>query len=79
MEISEDGSRSVVFLSRSEEGILVLPAGLVIQNAPGSRADYRLLVPPDLTSVTAIAGTDTLAVLRSGSERRGSWRIPLAD
>ena len=79
MEISEDGSRSVVFMSGSEEGILVLPAGLVIQNAPGSRGDYRLLIPPNMTSVTAIAGTDTLAVLRPGSERRGSWEVPLAD
>ena len=79
VEISEDDSRSVVFMSGSEEGILVLPAGLVIQNAPGSRDDYRLVVPRDLTSVTAIAGTDTLAVLRPGAGRRGSWKIPLAD
>lgn len=79
VETTGDGSGSVVFLSGSEEGILVLPAGLVIQNTPGSRADYRLLVPPDLTSVTAIAGTDTIAVLRPGSEGRRSWRIPLAD
>ena len=79
VEISEDGSRSVVFMSGSEEGLLVLPAGLVIQNAPGSRADYRLLIPRDLTSVTAIAGTDTLAVIRPQPGRRGPWRIPLAD
>lgn len=77
VEISEDESQSVVFMSEAEEGVLVLPTGLVIQNAPGSRADYRLLVPPTVTTVTAIVDTDTLAVLRPWSEGRGSWSIPL--
>lgn len=79
VEISEDDSRSVAFMSGAGEGVLVLPTGLVIQNAPGSRADYRLVVPPTVTTVTAIVDTDTLAVLQPRSEGRGSWSIPLVE
>lgn len=79
VETSQDDSGSVLFFSRTEDGILVLPMGLVIRNAPDSRADYRLVVPPSVASLTAIAGMDTLAVLQPGLGSRRSWRIPLAD
>jgi len=78
VETSQDDSGSVLFFAGTDEGILILPTGLVIQNAPGSRADYRLVVPRQVTSITTITGADTLAVLSSGPEG-GSWRIPLAD
>lgn len=78
VETSQDDSGSVLFFAGTDEGILILPTGLVIQNAPDSRADYRLVVPREVTSITTITGADTLAVLSSGPEG-GSWRIPLAD
>jgi hypothetical protein len=58
------------------ESFLLLPAGLLIENEPGSTASYRVMLPPTVKTILLRIGDAPARVLPVESEE-GSWSVSL--
>jgi hypothetical protein len=57
--------------------LLVLPTGLRIGNAPGSAAEYVVVLPPSVRTVTVRIGTSPPVVYRASELGGAGMRVPL--
>lgn len=69
LEVLEVERASAQIHGGSEETILVLPAGIRVENAPESAADYVVTLPATLPEIEVVIGGETVARIEPAAEQ----------